>query len=83
MEEISEEKLREHFRELLIELSDPKVNLEDPIVFEEYVTRLENIYNSDCNGIKFRHYYSDIFQVLTSVKMDKKFCWPKLGNFRT
>lgn len=71
MEEISEEKLREHFRELLIELSDPKVNLEDPIVFEEYVTRLENIYNSDCNGIKFRHYYSDIFQVLTSVKMDK------------
>ena len=71
MAEISEEKLREHFRELLIELSDPKVNLEDLVVFEEYVTRLENIYNSDCNGIKFGHYYSDIFQVLTSVKMDK------------
>lgn len=83
MEEISEEKLREHFRELLIELSDPKVNLEDPIVFEEYVTRLENIYNSDCNGIKFRHYYSGYFSSSHFCEDGQKFCWPKLGNFRT
>ena len=73
MEEISEEKLREHFRELLIELSDPKVNLEDPIVFEEYVTRLNKVQALLLGYFSSSHFCED----------GQKFCWPKLGNFRT
>lgn len=65
-----EEKLREEFRNILFELAKSQELLQDPGNRSSMYKRLEALYYSKENEEKFRHYYSDIFTVLTQLQRD-------------
>lgn len=61
-----ETECRENFKRILFDLSKSQEVLQSPSERANIYLRLENLYyDSD-----FRHYYSDIFSVLTSVQQD-------------
>ena len=64
--DIKEKENRKKFKDLLYELGSSLDVLKSPYKRSEIYTRLESLYhNTD-----FRHYYSDIFSVLTTIKQD-------------
>lgn len=64
--DIKEKENRKKFKDLLYELGSSLDVLKSPYKRSEIYTRLESLYhNTD-----FRHYYSDIFSVLTSIQQD-------------
>lgn len=62
----NEDKQREFFRNILLELSKNQNALEKKEDFDKIIEELEFLYYRH----KFRHYYSDIFSVLTMIKAD-------------
>lgn len=68
----NEETKRNDLKDLLIELSKDQSILSDGKRKSDYFIRLEGIYhNSDIDAEKFRHYYTDIFAVLTLIDGDQ------------
>lgn len=75
MDITSEENNREEFRKILLDLAKSQETLRDAGERARFYVRLENLYYPDKNGIQFRHYYSDIFSLLTQIQSDEN-----LGN---
>lgn len=65
----SEEVKREQFRSLLLNLANPNIKLSDKSQRVIYYKELEEIYHQNGEN-DFRHFYSDIFAVLTSIYED-------------
>lgn len=70
-----EEQQRKQFKDILFELSENQSMLQDKGKRAEMYRRLENLYYNKDSSKKFRHYYSDIFQVLDEIKQH-----PEKGN---
>lgn len=66
-----EEEKREKFRNMLVELSKSKEFSCNPSERVQYYKMLEDIYYPDLDGYQFKHYYSDIFSVLTEIHRDR------------
>lgn len=65
-----EEQKREIFKSILFELAKSQVILDKPYVRVNMYKKLEELYwDSECEQ-QFRHFYSDIFVVLTDIKRD-------------
>lgn len=58
---------RQEFRQILLELSADQEILKDPKKRSSFYLRLEKLYYAPDNEKKFRHFYSDIFSVLTQI----------------
>lgn len=58
---------RQEFRQILLELSADQEILKDPKKRSSFYLRLEKLYYTPDNEKKFRHFYSDIFSVLTQI----------------
>lgn len=61
-----ETECREEFKRILFDLSKSQEVLQSPSERANIYLRLEKLYHNS----EFRHYYSDIFSVLTSVQQD-------------
>lgn len=58
---------RQEFRKILLELSADQEILKEPKKRSSFYLRLEELYYAPDNEKKFRHFYSDIFSVLTQI----------------
>lgn len=67
-----EEKQRQDFRNLLFELAKSQIELEDRTKRSEIYQRLEKLYHAPKKEDEFRHFYSDIFLVLTQIQQGDK-----------
>lgn len=65
-----EETQREDFKNILFDLAKDQEMLQDPKKRSEMYQRLEQLYYNPDSAKRFRHYYSDIFQVLTMIKQE-------------
>jgi hypothetical protein len=70
-----EELKRKEFQKILLELSSEQNLLQDDNSLHHFYTRLESLYYASGKEQRFRHFYSDIFSVLSSIKEDDS-----LGN---
>lgn len=70
-----ENQQRAEFRNLLFDLAKSQEILQDRSNRFTMYKRLEAIYDAPDNEKRFRHFYSDIFSVLTQIQQD-----PTLGN---
>ena len=70
-----ENQQRAEFRNLLFDLAKSQEILQDRSNRFAMYKRLEAIYDAPDNEKRFRHFYSDIFSVLTQIQQD-----PTLGN---
>lgn len=66
----SEDKKREEFRRILFDLAKDQTLLEDGLKRSKMYLRLEELYHNSNADERFRHFYSDIFAVLTQIKQD-------------
>lgn len=66
----SEDKKREEFRHILFDLAKDQTLLEDGLKRSKMYLRLEELYHNSNADERFRHFYSDIFAVLTQIKQD-------------
>lgn len=62
-----EDARRREFKKLLNDLAERPINFDDQEECRVFYPRLENLYYVDQNE-QFRHFYSDIFSVLTELK---------------
>jgi len=58
---------RQEFRQILLELSADQEILKEPKKRSSFYLRLEKLYYAPDNEKRFRHFYSDIFSVLTQI----------------
>ncbi len=58
---------RQEFRKILLELSADQEILKEPKKRSSFYLRLEKLYYAPDNEKGFRHFYSDIFSVLTQI----------------
>lgn len=58
---------RQEFRQILLELSADQEILKEPKKRSSFYLRLEKLYHAPDNEKRFRHFYSDIFSVLTQI----------------
>lgn len=58
---------RQEFRLILLELSADQEILKEPKKRSSFYLRLEKLYYAPDNEKRFRHFYSDIFSVLTQI----------------
>lgn len=58
---------RKEFRNILLVLSTDQEILKEPKKRRDFYLRLENLYYSPYKEKSFRHFYSDIFSVLTQI----------------
>lgn len=58
---------RKEFRHILLELSTDQEILKEPKKRRDFYLRLEKLYYSPHKEKSFRHFYSDIFSVLTQI----------------
>lgn len=65
-----ETKQRDTFRNLLLELAKDQKLLQDKRERVNVYTRLEELYYAPTREVRFRHFYSDIFSVLTRIRED-------------
>lgn len=63
-----EEQLRQEFRDILFELAELEFSLKDAASRSEMYQRLEKLYYTPKEESKYRHFYSDIFIVLTQIQ---------------
>lgn len=68
---IQEELQRQEFRNILFALAESQERLKDKAERFNIYKRLEKLY-APANGETFRHFYSDIFSVLTTIKQGDK-----------
>jgi len=67
-----EERQRREFRDILFSLSESQEILREKSDREKIYKRLEDLYYAPQKETAFRHFYSDIFSVLTTVKQGDK-----------
>ena len=72
MDLVNEEKQRNEFRNILFDLSESQEILRDKSDRSKIYKRLEMLYQPSSDGESFRHFYSDIFSVLTMIKQGDK-----------
>ncbi len=72
---IKERQQREEFCDILFELSKSQELLQDATYRFNMYKRLESLYDAEPNAKRFRHFYTDIFSVLTQVQQN-----PDLGD---
>lgn len=65
MDLASEERQRSEFRNILFELSESQEILKEKSDRSRIYRRLEALYHPSVGEQSFRHFYSDIFSVLT------------------
>ena len=65
-----EKKLRREFCDILFELAKSQELFQDVHIRVSIYKRLENLYGSTKSNESFRHFYSDIFSVLTQIQQD-------------
>ncbi len=65
---MKEEQQRSQFRELLADLSNSQEILQSASERSKIYKRLEDLYHTKNPKDTFRHYYSDIFSVLSSIQ---------------
>ena len=63
-----EERQRDEFRNILFDLAKSPFSLKDKSDRSKMYQRLENLYYSPYEENRYRHFYSDIFIVLTSIQ---------------
>lgn len=78
MDFTKEEQYRDEFRKILYELATKQEMLQDADIRSQMNKRLEALYYSPKKEDGFRHFYSDIFSVLTRIQQDSS-----LGNIYT
>lgn len=78
MDFTKEEQYRDEFRKILYELATRQEMLQDADIRSQMNKRLEALYYSPKKEDGFRHFYSDIFSVLTQIQQDSS-----LGNIYT
>lgn len=61
---------RKEFSDILLELSKSQNQLQDAYYRSSIYKRLEALYDAPSEGDHFRHFYSDIFSVLTQVQQN-------------
>lgn len=66
----SEDKKREEFRRILFDLAKDQTLLADRLKRSKIYRWLEDLYYNSNADEKFRHFYSDIFAVLTQIKQN-------------
>ena len=71
MDSIQESHQRQEFRDILFSLAESQEQLKEKSARAAIYKRLENLYEPS-NGETFRHFYSDIFSVLTTIKQGDK-----------
>lgn len=72
MDITNDEKQRKDFCDILRSLAYSEDSLKDKSERSKMYQRLENLYYSPSKETQFRHYYSDIFSVLTQIQEDEK-----------
>ena len=72
MDLANEERQRNEFRNILFELSESQEILKEKFDRSRIYRRLEALYHPSVGEQSFRHFYSDIFSVLTTVKQGDK-----------
>lgn len=72
MDIIREEQQRDEFRGILLELSESQLSLKEKGDRSKIYQRLEKLYYSPDSKEGFRHFYSDIFAVLTQIQSGTK-----------
>lgn len=65
---ITEERQREELKEILCDLANDQSLMRDPKERSEFYVRLERLYYSPVKEKRFRHFYSDIFAILSSIR---------------
>lgn len=65
-----ESKQREEFRGILYELARSQELLQDAYDRSNMYKRLEALYDKEPDGKRFRHFYTDIFSVLTQIRQN-------------
>lgn len=70
-----ERQQRKEFCDILFELSKSQELLQDATYRFDLYKRLEALYDAEPNAKRFRHFYTDIFSVLTQVQQN-----PELGD---
>ena len=68
MDTSKEEVQRNKFRDILFELASNQELLKDKSVRAKMYSRLEALYWPEKSEKPFRHFYSDIFSVLTAIR---------------
>ena len=72
MDNKSELKKRYEFREILIDLAKQQDLLKNLSTCGNFYNRLEMLYYNENSEECFRHFYSDIFSILTQIQQDEK-----------
>ena len=72
MDLANQEKQRNEFRNILFDLSESQEILKEKFDRSKIYRRLEALYHPSAGEESFRHFYSDIFSVLTTVKQGDK-----------
>lgn len=67
-----ESKQREEFRSILFELAKSQEFLQDAYDRSIMYKRLESLYDAEPNEKRFRHFYTDIFSVLTQIQQNSE-----------
>lgn len=63
---------RSKFKEILFDLAADAEVKDAQSIYDKYHLRFEKLYEPDVNGNEFRHFYSDIFVVLTQIELKDK-----------
>lgn len=72
MDIVKEDSQRREFRDILFSLAESQEVLRDPVERSKVYKRLEDLYHAPKGDEEFRHFYSDIFAVLTMIKQGDK-----------
>ena len=67
-----EAKKRSDFKKILFDLAADNEITDSKSIYDKYHDRFEDLYKPDVDGKEFRHFYSDIFFVLTQIKLKDK-----------
>ena len=67
-----EQKKREKFRSILREIAISQELFKDQNKLQDVYLKLQDMYRGNTSENEFRHYYSDIFAVLSSLRMEGK-----------
>ncbi|RRK30511.1 hypothetical protein EBB54_03290 [Schaedlerella arabinosiphila] len=75
MDLTKESQQRTEFCDILFELAKSQELLQDAYYRSSMYRRLESLYDAESQDKRFRHFYTDIFSVLTQIQQN-----PKLGD---
>ena len=65
-----ESQQREEFKQILFDLAKNQGQFDDPTVISDFCRRLDDLYSPADGSDGFRHFYSDIFDVLSQIQRE-------------